>query len=153
MNNKRGFTILECITYVAVLLLVLSGAFASYSRCQLGSSDLRRNAEDIVNAMHAGERWRADIRAAIQMPRLTPGGIIIPQQNGEIAYEINDGTMWRQTARDRIAVLKRVRNSTMQRESRGIVTAWRWEVELVTGKRTGNLRPLFTFEATEGKRL
>ena len=152
MKNERGFTILEAITYVAVLLMVLSGAFASYSRCQLSSSSLRRNAEDIIRAVHAGERWRVDIRAAIQMPRLTPGGIIIPLQDGEIAYEINDGTMWRQTAGKRIAVLKQVKSSTMQRESRGIVAAWRWELELASQKKTGSTRPLFTFEAAEGLR-
>ena len=152
MNNRRGFTILECITYVAVLLMVLNGAFALYYRCQLSAASLRRNAEDIVRTLHAGEQWRADIRAAIDAPRLTLGGVIIPQRDGEIRYEINDDTVWRQTSRNRVAVLKQVKSSTMQPDPRSAIRAWRWELELVSVKKTGNLRPLFTFESAEGQR-
>jgi Tfp pilus assembly protein PilE len=81
MRSTRGYTLIECITYIAVLLLLLNAAFASYYRCELNAANLRRNADDILRALHAGERWRADIRATIAMPRLTPGGVIIPRRH------------------------------------------------------------------------
>ena len=153
MKAKRGYTIIECITYVAVLLMIISAAFASYYRCELSGAGLRRNAEDIVRAMHAGERWRADIRAAIEAPQLTPVGVIIRQSDGEIRYEIDDGILWRQTTHERTAILKQVKRSAMMRDLRGAVRAWHWELELRTEKKAGNLRPLFTFEAAEGQSL
>jgi hypothetical protein len=46
--------------------------------------------------------------------------------------------------------LSNVKSSKMQSELRENVTAWRWELELKTVKKTARVRPLFTFEAVAG---
>lgn len=153
MKRTQAYTLIECITYIAVLIVVLNVAFASYYRCQLNAANLRRNADDITRALRAGERWRADIRKAVGSPRSTSGRVIIPQRDGDVTYEVADGTVWRQTTQSRIAILKQVKNSVMQTEVRGQVHAWRWELELATPQKAVQMRPLFTFEAAGEQQL
>ena len=119
-------------------------------RCQFNSANLRRNAEEIVITVRTGERWRADVRAAKAPPKLEGNRLVVPQAAGEVVYEFVDNTMWRQDGTARIAVLRQLRASTMQSDARPQVTSWRWEVELMTGKKPARLRPLFTFTAVAG---
>ena len=150
MKRRGGYMLIECLVYIVVLVVVLDLAYAAYYRCQLNSVNLRRNAEDIVITVRAGERWRADIRAATAPPKLAGNKLVVPQAAGEVVYEFVDNTMWRQDGTARIAVLRRLRASTMQADARSRVTSWRWEVELMAGKKTPRLRPLFTFTAVAG---
>jgi type II secretory pathway component PulJ len=150
MKRRGGFMLIECLVYIVILVVVLNLAYAAYYRCQTNSANLRRNAEDIAITMRAGERWRADIRAATVPPKLDGNKLVVPQAAGEVVYEFVDNTMWRQNSTARIAVLRRLRASTMQADARSQVTSWRWEVELIAGKKTPRLRPLFTFTAVAG---
>ena len=150
MKRRGGYMLIECLVYIAVLAVVLNLAYAAYYRCQTNSVNLRRNAEDIVITVRAGERWRADVRAATAPPKLEGNRLVVPQAAGEVVYEFVDNTMWRQDGAARIAVLRRLRASTMQADARSQVTSWRWEVELMAGKKTVSLRPLFTFTAVAG---
>jgi hypothetical protein len=153
MKRTQAYTLIECITYVAVLAIVLNLGFTAYFRCQLNAAHLRRNADDITSALRAGERWRTDIRKAVSSTRSTSGGLVIPQRDGDVTYEVADGTVWRQTTQSRIAILKQVKNSVMQTEVRGQVHAWRWELELATPQKAVQMRPLFTFEAAGEQQL
>ena len=150
MKRRVGFMLIECVVYIVILLVVLDLAYGAYYRCQRNSVNLRRNAEDIVITVRAGERWRADIRAATAPPKLKGNRLVVPQAAGEIVYEFADNTMWRQDGTARIEVLRRLRASTMQADARSQVTSWRWEVELMAGKKTPRVRPLFTFTAVAG---
>ena len=151
MKSKRGYTLIEVLVYIAVLAVVLNLAFAAYYRYDLHSRNLRRNADDIVRTMRAGERWREDIRNATAPPRPIENGVAIPQPSTEVAYIFADGAVWRQVAGSRTLALKQVKASTMSADSRQHVNAWRWEVELTSPKKFVLVRPLFTFTAVPGR--
>jgi hypothetical protein len=134
--------------------MVVTGlAFAAYFRCLDHWRALKRNADDIVRALKAGERWRADIRAATAMPKLeeieSEQALHIPHGSGEIVYLFTQDEVWRLTNAPATGqpLLSQVRSSRMGPDARQQVTAWRWELELKTRKKDAKLQPLFTFEA------
>ena len=112
---------------------------------------LRRNADDITRAVHAGELWRNDIRAAARALQIneTDQTIRIPQRNREVLYKFTDTQVFRKTGADApwLPLLPRVKSSQMISDPRAHVTAWRWELELQISRRDTRLRPLFTFLA------
>ena len=148
-----GFTLLECIVYCALLLLVSGLAFATYYRVTENNRDLRRNAADIVRTLQAGERWREDIRRAsgpLQLTEAQAGQeLAIPQTNGVVKYAFRDGTVWRQAGPRPEEALAGVVSSAMLKDVRQFVTAWRWEVQLKGRHHVARVTPLFTFEAVE----
>ena len=142
-GNHHAFTLIECIVYIGVLTVVLTLAYPLFCRSLKGSNDLRRNADDIARVIHAGERWRDDVRHATAPPRLGGNGLRIPQGTGAVVYSFTNGVVWRGS----VAVLRDVRVSQMQADERQEVESWRWELELVSSKKPVRLRPLFSFEA------
>jgi glucan biosynthesis protein len=141
---------------MAVLFVVLGTATVCFNRCWDDSKQLRRNADDITRSLHAGEQWRADVRAATgEIHVINEAGgqeVTIPERAARIVYNFSGGEVRRQagaSARPAL-LLKRVRSSQMQPESRPHVTAWRWELELAPVKKNARIRPLFTFETVAG---
>lgn len=153
MKPERGYTLIEMLVYIAVLAVVLDLSFAAYYRYDLYTRDLRRNADDIVRVMRAGERWRDDIRNAIAPPHITKNGIAIPTQSGPIDYIFVDDTVWRQMAGVPSVAFRHVKVSVMSIDQRQHVDSWRWELELTSPKKTVLLHPLFTFTAVAGRSL
>ena len=147
MKSERGYSLIECLVYIAVLAVVLNLSFVAYYRYDQHTRNLRRNADDITRALRAGERWREDVRTAIGSPHVIANGLAIPQQSGEVAYLFADGAVWRQTGATRTIVLKQVKASTISDDSRQRVNAWRWELELASPQKIVLVRPLFTFTA------
>ena len=71
---------------------------------------------------------------------------------GEVAYRFAAGAVSRRIGTGSWSrVLDRVKSSSMERDARPTVTAWRWELELQPQTRgsykPGRVRPLFTFLA------
>ena len=151
MKTSRGYSLIECLVYIAVLAVVLNLSFLAYFRYSQHSNSLRRNADDIILTLHAGERWREDVRASTALPHAVANGAVFPQRSGEVAYIFEDETVWRQTSHTRVAVLKHVKASAMSDDSRPHVDAWRWEVELASPKKNVFVRPLFSFTAVTGR--
>ena len=151
MKSARGFTLIEMLVYISVFAVVVNLAFFAYYRYDQQMRDVRRNADDIVRAMRAGERWRDDVRDATAPPRAIENGVVIPRQSGEIAYVFADGMLWRRAAGSQTVALKNVRASTMSSDPRDHVSAWRWELELTSPKKAVLIRPLFTFTAVSGR--
>ena len=158
---QRGFTLIECLIYIAVLGIILNLATHSFFKCLEHSRDLQRNADDIVRAMQAGERWREDIRQATGTPKLTQEDghktLRVPRGNGEVSYTFTNGKVWRDAGGrpGRQVFLAGVAASEMVADQRERLTAWRWEVELQSRQSATRVRPLFTFLAvakTETKR-
>jgi Tfp pilus assembly protein PilE len=147
MKSERGYSMIECLVYIAVFAVVLNLSFVAYYRYEQHTRSLRRNADDITRALRAGERWREDVRTAIALPHVIENGLAIPQQSGEIAYVFADGAIWRQTGATRVVVLKQVKTSTISDDSRQRVNVWRWELELASPQKVVLVRPLFTFTA------
>jgi hypothetical protein len=141
-------SLIEVMTYIAVLSVVMALAYPAYYRCQRGSRDLRRNADDIVSALRAGERWRKDIRAATGPIVSSDDRLVIPQPNGDVIYRFADGKLFRITNHQSlVTVISNVKSSTMRADAREHVTAWRWELELAGQQKEVKVRPLFSFVA------
>jgi Tfp pilus assembly protein PilE len=147
MKSERGYSMIECLVYIAVFAVVLNLSFVAYYHYDQHTRNLRRNADDITRALRAGERWREDVRTAIAPPHAIENGLAIPQQSGEVAYVFTDGAVWRQTGATRVVVLKQIKASTISDDSRQRVNAWRWELELASPQKVVLVRPLFTFTA------
>ncbi len=153
-NRKRGIMLIETLTYIAVMVLVL-GAGGSLLYQVWGSHiALRHNADDIVNVLDAGELWRADVRNAtgpinltINLTAAQSEELRIPTADGSIVYSFADDAVRRQQENKPARVLTHVKSSHMHLDKRDRVTAWQWEVELVSNRKKIQFRPLFSFEA------
>jgi len=155
-RRARGYLLIECLVYIGLVLAVLGVAYAALYRCIDRSVLLRRNVDDITSALHAGERWRADVRSCGAGIRLetTPDGQLLhlPSTRGEIIYRFAGNSLTRRLGEASwTTVLSNLKSSAMQADSRQSVAAWRWEVELEPrAKASANpsrLRPMFTFLA------
>jgi len=150
-RRTHGVTLIECLVYIGALAVVLGMGMAAYQRSLDHSISMRRNTDDITQALSAGEYWRADIRAATQPPRFDEADqtLHIQQTKGDVAYKFSEEQVLRRGSVDGVwtVVLPRVQQSEMIRDSRAQVTAWRWELELRSYRREVMIRPLFTFTA------
>lgn len=150
-RRHRGFQLIECLVYIAVLLILLGVIYAAFYRFTTNSITLRRNVEDITKTLRVGELWRADLRSATGDVRVKaePNGsvLLIPGAQGGIAYQSTTNAVRRRVGSGSWSVLlDRVKSSSMVSDRRPDVTAWRWELELQPrAKKPGRVRPLFTF--------
>jgi hypothetical protein len=147
---SKAFLIIECLVYIGVFFILLGVGFAALYRCMENSVGLRRSANDISVAVHAGERWRADLRTATAPVRKEVQGqetwLYVPQTNGELLYRFADRALYRRVGSGPWScVLTNIAASSVQPEPRENVVAWRWELELQHRERTSAIRPLFTF--------
>jgi hypothetical protein len=150
--------LIDCLLYCVLFFVVTGVAFSLFYTCWDGAFALRKNTDDIANAVRAGEIWRADVRDAtgeIRVEDSADGQVLhIPEKSGEVIYKFAEGALSRSAdGRDWRKLLPNVKASRMELEKRQQVTAWRWEIELgAIKKRTVQLvHPLFTFEAVPGK--
>jgi Tfp pilus assembly protein FimT len=152
----QGFSLIEALVYMGILFLLMGIGYAALNRCEDNSVALRKNVEDIASALHAGEQWRADIRAARGPISLlgTEGEQTVRWRSahGEIVYRFSTNTVFRRVGSGpSIRMLRDVKVSALQADRRSAVTAWRWEFELQTRSTKPNrMRPLFTFIAVPG---
>ena len=154
-RRRDGLMLIECLVYIGLWLTVMGFAFGMFYHAYVNSKQLARNADDMVRVLKAGERWRADVRAARppQAPTDSPieedGEVTLPQVSGWVKYLSEDGRVLRRspTDPDWREILNGVKSSRMVLEDRGGVAAWRWELELLTHAERPVVRPLFTFLA------
>jgi Tfp pilus assembly protein PilE len=147
-----GIALVECLMYIALFSVLTAMAYSAYFRFQSQSHRLQQNAENIVEALQAGERWRDDIRHAIAQVRIEKNKsaevLRIPQQNGEVTYIFQNNTVKRQRkGQGPVSVLKNLKSSAVQPDQRQQVTAWRWEIELQSNEKNLKVRPFFCFQA------
>lgn len=157
-SGASGFTLIECLIYISVLAVILGVGSMAFYRCWDDNKNITRNTEDMVQTLKAGELWRADVRQAtgpIQVANTnTEETLRIPCSSGSLVYTFADGEVRRQAGSGPWRVLiTRVKSSQMQSDKRDDVTAWRWELELQSGRKHAKVRPLFIFEAVAGKIL
>ena len=150
---QTGYLLIECLVYLSVLVVILGLGLGAFYVCWDYSKALHYATDDINAALHAGERWRADIRNATGKITVeaTPEGerLRIPHGANEIIYNFNAGEVRRQIASSGFSelLLPKVKVSQMVTETRGPVAAWRWEVELTPRRQETRLPLFFTFEA------
>lgn len=148
-----GMFLIECLVYMAVFVIVLGGATTAFYFCWNHSDALVAATDDIASALHVGERWRADVRAAtgkITVQTNATGEIVrIPEGARVVAYRYESGSVSRQfsaTAKP-LLLLGNVKASQMIMDARDGVSAWRWELELDQHRKETHLPLRFTFEA------
>ena len=107
--------------------------------------------------MHAGERWRADVRAAtgkITVQTNATGEVVqIPEGARVVSYRFEAGKISRQfsASAKALLLLSNVKTSQMEMDDRGGVRAWRWELEMAPARKETHLPLRFTFEAAQTK--
>jgi len=150
---ERGIMLVEAIVYLAVLMLIFGLAIVLLHRSVAHNAALTRQAEAIVRAVQAGERWRADVRLAaapLRMETINDFTLnYIPQADMEVAYGFGEQNVWRCTSINTnwAPVLTGVKAArTIQHTNHGVV-GYRWEIELAAFQKTARLKPLFTFQA------
>jgi hypothetical protein len=140
--------LMECLVYMALLVVVLELAFAAYYHCAQKSQSLGQNVDDVVRALQAGEHWRDDIRAAMS---ITPSAdsLRLVQSNATVDYVFDGNAVWRRAKAGAplARFLPGVKSSRMETDARREVTAWSWKVELLTRSAPERYRPFFTFDA------
>jgi hypothetical protein len=150
---RTGYLLIECLIYLSMLVVVISLGLGAFYICWDYSKALHYATDDITAALHAGERWRADIRNAtgkITVATTAEGERLrIPQGTNELIYSFSAGEVHRQLASSGFSelLLLKVATSQMVTETRGPVAAWRWEVELTPRRKETHLSLRFTFEA------
>ena len=153
-RHERGVTLIECLVYISLVFVILGMATAAFYRCFDNMKALRRNSDDIMQALNAGELWRADIRAATKPVQFeTDGNILrISQRDQEVAYKFADSQVLRRTGAGAgwAVVLPKVEKSQMEFVKRIQTSVWQWELELKTLRQPTTVRPLFTFTAVPG---
>ena len=145
----RGFTLIECLVYMAVLVVFLVLAFGAYTQCLESSRHLQRAALDISQALDAGERWRDDVRLSSGFA-CSNQTLTLTQAAGRVQYIFESNAVRRATATNAARILANVKNSRMLRDDYEHVVALRWELELATTRSNPPVRPLFTFKAVPG---
>lgn len=149
--NRRGIVLVDALAYIALLGLVLILASEVFDKGMRESTAFQRNVADIERALKAGERWRADVRAATGAIEVREDRMIIPQKSGSIIYEMGTNQVMRLAGDDRTEVfLKGIKDTKVIMERRGRATGWRWELELEHRRKEARLRPMFTFMAAAG---
>lgn len=152
-----GFTLFECLAYVAFMAIIISIGSMTFSKAWTQSTLIRRNADATVRALHAGERWRADIRRACGPIRVVAGpegeAVHIPTSGGEVVYRSVPDAILVQAGpgAPEVTLLKEVKTSRMTGERREKLTAWQWDLELKQTREDARIRPLFTFKAVPAK--
>ena len=158
-KSIRGISLIEMLVYMSVLIVIVGVGYTALYRCLDNSNALRRSADDIANALHTGEDWRADVRAAdgkIQLESLPDEQILhLPGSRGEVSYRFAANAISRRLGNNEWSpLLANVQTSTFVADTRTKANAWRWEIELQTRtKKFGTVKPLFTFIAVPAGEL
>jgi hypothetical protein len=150
-----GILLVECLVYLTVFVILLGGALTVFYFCWDHSAAITYATNDIGTALNAGERWRADVRAAtgkiIVETDSTSQTVWIQEGKTKVVYRFSVGEIRRQDSAEKSfqLLLSRVKSSQMETEMRGGVTAWSWELELAQHRKETHLPLLFTFEAAQ----
>lgn len=145
--------LVDLMVYIALVMGVLILLGIVFGRAASQAGGLRQNIADIERAMKAGERFRADVRAATGEIHAEEGKIVIPAAGGEIRYDLTSTNVLRSRpgAERPEVLLSDIRNARIFADRLEHATGWRLEVELDQRQKTARMRPLFTFISTPEK--
>jgi hypothetical protein len=156
-RRQSGILLTECLVYLAVFAILLGIGTAAFYFCWDHTRATIAITNQVESVLRAGERWRADVRAATGkisiVSTATGETVTIPAGKTEIIYRLESGELRREIpAQNRSwQLLEKVKSSEMKTEPRAGVTAWRWELELLPHWSAMYFPLLFTFEAAQAK--
>jgi hypothetical protein len=157
VRRQAGILLVECLVYIAVFGILVGGGTAVFYFCWDHSKAVILATDDIAAALRAGERWRADVRAAtgnISVVTTPTGELVrIPELKKEILYRFESNAVRREIPALHYSwlLLPKVKSSQTTADARGSVSAWRWELELQERRKETHLPLRFTFEAAQTK--
>jgi hypothetical protein len=152
-RGALGMMLLECLVYISVFAILLGGATTVFYFCWDHSDALICATDDVASALHTGERWRADVRAAtgkIIVETTATGEVVrIPEGARVVSYRFESSEISRQFSASAkpLLLLANVKTSQMEMDTRDTVSAWRWELEMFPRRKEIHLPLRFTFEA------
>jgi hypothetical protein len=152
-----GILLIECLVYISVFAILLGIGTAAFYFCWDHTRAVISTTNEVASALHAGERWRADVCAATgQISVVTTADsatMEIPAGEKKIVYRLVAGELRREIPLQNLSwlVLEKVKATEMKAETRDGVKAWRWELELTPRRKEAHFPLLFTFEAAQPK--
>jgi hypothetical protein len=153
IRHRTGVVLLECLVYVVVFAILLGLGTAAFYFCWDHTRATIGTTSEIAAALHAGETWRADIRAAtgkISVTATPEGELVeIPARTGKVIYRFTSGELRREipTLNRSHVLVEKTLASAMWAEPREGVSAWRWELELTPPRHEQPFPLQFIFEA------
>lgn len=152
-TRERGVTLIECMTYFAVLVVVYGCGVAMLHRGMKAHRQFCLNTAQISQVLRAGEQWRIDVRSASGTLQFDAAkqALTIPTPTGHITYTFKDHQIERRKNKDSTWQLPGVAKAEFIQENRLQVTAWRWELQLASEHNEPSLPPLFSFTAVTSK--
>ena len=151
-RSEAGILLVEALVYLSVFMGIMVMAGAAFYRTLDQTRTLRRVADDISRVLTAGERWRADVRAATRVPVLVTDGMAqalhLPQTNSEVIYLFDGAQVLRSTDTNGpwSPALTSIKASSFHHDLHTHVASWRWEIELKTTRANTRTIPLFSFD-------
>lgn len=149
-----GYTLIECLVYIVVLLSILAVGFGALNRIWTVSAQIRRESDDLRAVLNAGERWREDIRqstGAIRSEREGENQVLIVRAGAtnEVQWAFDGGRVLRREGSDStwVPLLSRVRRSRAGEEVRHDIPTWRWDVEFEPVSKKARFQRAFSFVA------
>ena len=98
-TRQAAYSLIEMLVYISIVAVLLGLSYAALYRCMDNSAALRRSSDDIANAIHAGEQWRNDVRAATQSVRLETNSstqiLLLAGPGKSVSYRFADNTVSR----------------------------------------------------------
>lgn len=153
-RRPTAFALIPLIVYIGVAVVVMNLAGIAFFAVLEHMRAVRFDTEQVMSALRAGERWRADIRRAAVSPKLIQeddGPLLLLQVGtNRVAYKLVSHWALRQPARNARwqVALRDVAESKFVRDDRpGGVRAWRWEVRFEDRKGRKRHPLAFTFQA------
>ena len=127
-----------------------------FYHCWNNNKALRHNADDIIRALHAGEQWRADLRAATgavqSIQDETPSNSASPPPPGRLftpSPRENSAVKPVFPAATNLLFTNSI-PPTCNLIRAGASPPWTWELELNPTRKDAKVCPLFTFETVAG---
>ena len=153
-RSQRGYLLVEALVYIGLVFVVLGVGYAAMYKCIDNSMVLRRNADDILSAVHSGEVWRRDVRSARGPIRWDADteSLYFTGARAQMGYRFATNTVLRRIGSGPwVPLLPNVKSSVMRPDPRQTVSTWRWELELQPESKgrthASRIRPVFSFIA------
>jgi len=153
--GSGGYTLLELLVYMGVLLVISGIAMSSLNRVWSAAGNASASTDDHGSALRAAEQWRLDVRAAEAPISIEAQGhrCRIPSASGDILWHLTNGVLSRQTSgRPPNLKLPRVRDARFATDQRTHVTALRCDLVLIPRSTKARTTPAFSFLAVPAHR-
>lgn len=146
----RPMTLIETLVYVALFAVVSGVAVELFITGSNAAHSVSRACDRIVNVTRQGDRWRADVRNALDITvnEQHDSVEIVTRGGNVIEYTFRDHTVWRShNAGSETAFIPRVQQCRFTRYSPDQPRAWKMALELREESGNAGVEPLFDFIA------